>query len=607
MGFVSLSPSVWLYRDVCNVYVVTEGPRALLIDVGTGAVLDDLHEIGVEKVEWILHTHHHRDQCEGDARVAALGARIAVPDSEASYFEDAEGLWQRQRLFDLYDCTNVFNRPARSVPVDHRIADYEHFRWNRVELLAQPTPGHTKGSLTYLVEVDGLRYAFCGDLLHAAGRVWTLHDLHWDYSNPDGLDATIHSAHGLRRERLDRLAPAHGEVMKDADGALAALDTNLRRLHVLTGQRFLSDLAPPIAVEHRFREVTEHLIAVTQSSANFYVLKADDGRALLFDYGFPSFYHMVSISWRFVEHSLAELAERYGVEHIEVVVPTHYHDDHVCGVPFLQRRFGAQVWVFEKLVDVLARPSAHHLPALWSEPIHGDRIYGDGEIVAWDRYRFEARHLPGHTRYAVALFGEVDGRRIAVTGDEIQLDANGRLRGGGPVYRNGFASTDFTTGVRTVLAYEPEVLLTGHDGPLEVTRADLEGVERWSLELEESLRALAPSPEAVELALDPGIISIDPYQANGRAGKPVELDIVVRNPGPEATSWRIRPIPPAGWSAEPSVREAQVNPGETARLPVRLHTPPSAAIGVRNVILIDAELSCRKLGQVAESLVTLEP
>ena len=39
------------------------------------------------------------------------------------------------------------------------------------------TPGHTDGSLSYLVEVDGKRVVFCGDAIYDEGQVWDLYSL----------------------------------------------------------------------------------------------------------------------------------------------------------------------------------------------------------------------------------------------------------------------------------------------------------------------------------------------------------------------------------------------------------------------------------------------
>jgi len=39
------------------------------------------------------------------------------------------------------------------------------------------TPGHTDGSLSYLVEIGGKRVAFTGDLICGQGRIWEMYSL----------------------------------------------------------------------------------------------------------------------------------------------------------------------------------------------------------------------------------------------------------------------------------------------------------------------------------------------------------------------------------------------------------------------------------------------
>ncbi len=79
---VRLSEHLWRFADTCNVYLLADGEAGLLIDAGSGAVLDHLRAAGVRRVEWVLHTHHHRDQC---CPVALPPGRIAVPDPEDSH------------------------------------------------------------------------------------------------------------------------------------------------------------------------------------------------------------------------------------------------------------------------------------------------------------------------------------------------------------------------------------------------------------------------------------------------------------------------------------------------------------------------------------------
>ena len=64
-------PGLYAWTDTCNVYVLKDGEATLLIDLGDGSVLDHLGEIGVKQVEWVLFTHHHREQCQGAPKLKA--------------------------------------------------------------------------------------------------------------------------------------------------------------------------------------------------------------------------------------------------------------------------------------------------------------------------------------------------------------------------------------------------------------------------------------------------------------------------------------------------------------------------------------------------------
>ena len=80
--FEQIAAGVTRFSDTCNVYVLAAAPEAVLVDFGSGAVLDHLHELGIERVTDVLVTHHHRDQVQGLARAGAAGTRIWVPPHE---------------------------------------------------------------------------------------------------------------------------------------------------------------------------------------------------------------------------------------------------------------------------------------------------------------------------------------------------------------------------------------------------------------------------------------------------------------------------------------------------------------------------------------------
>ena len=49
--------------------------------------------------------------------------------------------------------------------------------WGPAKIRVLATPGHTDGSVSYLVEVDGQRVVFCGDAIYDEGQLWELYSL----------------------------------------------------------------------------------------------------------------------------------------------------------------------------------------------------------------------------------------------------------------------------------------------------------------------------------------------------------------------------------------------------------------------------------------------
>lgn len=599
-----LSPSLWWYRDTCNVFLWTAGALGLLVDFGSGGILDELDELGVREIVAIAHTHHHRDQCGGDARAVELGIPIWVPARERGLFEATEAFWRVRRTFDSYDASSVGFTRATSIPVARELADHARVAWQGGSLEVVPTPGHTKGSISLLAEIDGTKVAFTGDLIAGHGRVTTLHDLQWQYGMPDAVGAALHSATALARQTPRRLLPSHGTPMADGTAALRALAGNLRRLATLLAEirRNRVWTSWPSSVDQPLVHALPHLWINAHSVANTYALIDDDGDALILDYGFPSWDHFFA-DQRFAAHTLDDFRGEAGLRRVLAAVPSHYHDDHLAGVPWLQREHGAAAWVHESFAGIVADPERYDLPCLWAEPIRVDRVLADGDVIEHAGARFEAFHMPGHTMFALGLGGTLDGVRAAYTGDNLLAGSLSPLRAAAPIYRNVLRLDSIRVGVERLLAYEPEILLTGHTGVVEVTRRDLDEFLVWARELELAIKRLAPVPGRENEALDPYVARFDPYRATLKQGASVRTSVVVRNHGPAAREARVRVLAPAGWSVESTDTVILVpGHGQTASFVVALTVPADAATG-RVVVTADVELGAEPRGEIAEMLL----
>jgi glyoxylase-like metal-dependent hydrolase (beta-lactamase superfamily II) len=556
----------------------------------------------VREVEWVLHTHHHRDQCQGDPLLNARGIPIAVPEREAALFAETDAFWRLKKIYDNYDVSGIGFTLARPVRVARTLRDYETFTWRGLDLRVLPTPGHTKGSITFLVELDGVPAAFSGDLIAEPGHVHTIHDLQWQYGFPDGVGAALHSITLLMGLPVQRLLPSHGHPMDDARGALALLEPAIRSLYGLQAEMRKNRVWPiwPHAVDQPKARVLPHLWANPHSVANCYALLADDGRALLLDYGFPSWDHMAADT-RFVEHSLDELKSVAGLRSVEVVVPSHYHDDHLAGLPWLQQTQNTQAWIFENFAEMVTHPAGYNVPCLLPHPIRVDRALPDRSRVSWDRWTFDVFHMPGHTWWALGLFAEIDGTRVAFTGDNLLQGAVSPLRAAAPVYRNKMRSDSIAVGVRRLMEFEPELLLTGHTGALRVDRRMLEDFHGWARQLEGVFRTLVSVPAEVDFALDPNFATLYPYRSPARPGDRVRLELRVTNHGARRATARASLVAPPGWSPAPDAGSAEVAAGETGVLRFEVTVPPKAA--GRTVLCAELTLGERRFGQIAEALV----
>src|SRR3954449_2957027 len=353
----TLSPHLSCFRDTCNVYVVRSGRDAILIDFGDGDVLDHLEELGVERVTDVLVTHHHRAQLGGLARAVAAGIRVWVPPLEVGLIAGVDEHWLRRKTLTDYDLREDRFSLLEPVAVDGVVAEYRTRRYGGIDVYTLPTPGHTPGSVTYLVELDGRRLAFAGDLVHADGKVWSLAATQWSYSGTDGQAATVVSCAVLAGREPEVVLPSHGEPIADPAASLALVGSRLQELlNMRRHDRWdVDDL-----VRDPWAPVTPHLLRNRASFANSYALVSETGAALLLDFGYDVTTGLVPTTEfearRALLWPLESLRRDHGVDRIEAVAITHYPHHRGAGVNLRREVGGAEVGAAEKAPPILDEP-----------------------------------------------------------------------------------------------------------------------------------------------------------------------------------------------------------------------------------------------------------
>jgi glyoxylase-like metal-dependent hydrolase (beta-lactamase superfamily II) len=604
--FLSITDNCFLFADTCNVYVIRKGRRALCVDFGSGHVLEHLGEIGVDEVAGILHTHHHRDQAQGDDRAVSRGIPIRVPQHERQLFDQVEIWWSTKQLYDIYNVRNTYFTLAKSVPVAGVLEDWARFEWEGISLQILPTPGHTVGSISLLAKIDGVAIAFVGDLLHSPGKVLTLYDMQYSYGSMDGVESTILSLNLLEEQVPDILCPSHGVRMREAAAAFRETRELLRNLFRLqTGGQLAAD-------EQDFTPVASRLLASVKSCSSFYAILSRDGRRALFvDYGAPNYPLLSPASnrfepgerVRFLRHSLARLANQYGVKTVEAVIPSHYHDDHINGIPYLQQAMGTQVWAYENMKEVLEKPGGELIGCVLPDPLRVSRTFKNGERFSWEGIDFEVYFTPGHCDYHMSMFTVMDGKRIAFSGDNVWPP------GFVPslIYRNHVHRTSHQVTARLYRDHRPEVLCSGHGL---FTNVIPEGYDLF-LSNAEKLTSLFDSllpPQSGILGIEPSWIQIFPYQMRGAPGDVIRGEIRVRNPVPREAEVGWTWVLPEGWQASPSGGTLRVAADGREKLAFSLSIPAEHLFAhPKQAVTLEVVLEGRALGQVAEAIVENRP
>ncbi len=611
--------NVFVWTDTCNVYVFRDGDAALLIDLGDGSVLDHLPEIGVQRVEWVLFTHHHREQCQGYPRLKGRGAKLAAPEAERALFErPASFRKMKARLGDAFTVhgASYVRPPAQPVPLDRGFARMDTFEWHGREFQCLETKGNSPGGISYLVKLNGRWVAFSGDVMLDGARMHNWFDTEWDYSFAAGIYPLHESAALLESFDPFLLLPAHGPVIRQPKRQLREYQDKLRRLErmVVRGyevNRFASSdqdrVSRPTAVPGLW-QITPHLFKFKGPNLypNFGLILADNGRALVVDCGL--------LDAKFLDRALEGMQAQFGLKRIDACVITHMHGDHFLEVPHLQEKWGAHVWALDRMVPTMEHPERFDYAAAIQayghgfDSLHVDRAIKPGETFTWEGYQFNVDWMPGQTEFALCLHGTIDGKKVAFTGDNLFGNPRDPAQNGHEaiVARNsGILEEGYIYGAEFLRRLNPDLIVAGHSFVMDQPAGMIERFRKWAYDMRATFQTLS-TDEDYRYWFDPYWVRAEPYRMAVKRGQSEEVQVTVRNFRDRPQNHRIEVHTPPGLIAEPTVLEGTVKGSAREAVPVRLKAAGDAPPGV-SIVAFDISLDGQRYGEWFDVMVQVEP
>lgn len=601
-GLNKLWPGIYAFKDTCNVYAIVKNGKAILIDFGSGKILNELPSVGVRKVEWILHTHFHRDQAQGDGFAKAQGIKLAVPGSEKKYFDDVETFWNEKKVFVLYNLRNEFLALRKNIATDYDLKPDTTFSWNGIDLKILATPGHTEGSLSFLLEHEGKRLLFCGDLVASEGKIPTMHDLEWPYVGTTGIAAQMDSVNiKVRAYMPHAMLPSHGNPSRNPLRWTPALLAELSKIYYKYDWARTSQWRPGRGSPQGFvepRQLTKHIWQMWQASGYSvgYLTVADSGHAMLLDINAGE------------TRYLDQMQKITGFSTIDHVVISHYHEDHVGGINAVRKIYNAQVWAMDHMVDVLEHPAAYNLPCLWPEPVKVDRILLDGERIVWENIPMRFFYLPGQTEYTEGVLMEIDGKKLLFDGDNVARPLPGTPLIGHYVCRNyQRLDTGHVYSAKKLLELEPDYVCPHHFEWNRATHELLESYLKASEETNAAFKRIIDQPDP-QIGLDNNWASLYPYQVEASLGDTIRYELRVRNWINGDSRIKAVLVVPENWVAEPGSVDFTVPAKSKSSATFAVKIPHSEdRLNRRFVLTADIWRGHEHLGEVTESLVNMRP
>lgn len=607
-----LSVHVSLIRGPVNgVIIEIDDARLVIYGDPTGKI---------NQAEMVLFTHSRRDVVWAGRKLVENGAKAVVPDTDREKFVEVEQFWKdfATRRFHDYaqQGTKILTKPLQ---IGRTVQDGDSFAWKGVLIKVIETPGYNRQAVSYLIEVDGIRYAFVGDIIYGNGKLLDL------YSLQDAVkEAKIGGYHGwagrmgnlivslqkIAAAKPDVIIPSRGPVIRKPDKAINLLIQRLQRVY----ENYLSISAGRWYFKERYDILAARVLGsdpkinwmpwaeVIQEQPPEWILPISNSRLIVSEdrSGF-----LVDCGGRRIINELIKLKEAGKLARLEGVFITHYHDDHTDNVSACVNEFDCPVYATGPLVDILANPDSYRLPAMTSNPITDIHVMPEGRKMRWKEFTFTFHDFPGQTIYHDALLVEKDNaEKIFFIGDSFTpsgIDDYCLLN------RNLMhESTGYFYCLDLLRRIPSEALLINEHvlQPFRFSASQLDHMKAMFSKRKALLAELFPWDEP-NYGIDERWIRFTPYGQKTEPGQVSKMSVKIFNHSEIPHTFTTTLHLPAGFDTTHPVASVKVPPRAEKRIDYDLDVNSSAHPGIY-VITADVEWDQWKLSRCTEAIIEIE-
>ena len=604
VDFSQLSENLYVHHGHVNTGILLDESKALLIDPSGPTFSMTCAELGISNAEHFLYTHHHRDSllnCPiGD------NVRIGVPAKEESWFSKVETFWNDSKYrWHLYNCHPHNLMLAEPIRVADTYSDGQEIEWGSALVTVLETPGHTDGSVTYIIEVDGQRFAFTGDLIYDEGKIWELYSLQKGQQTTDyhgflgARDELKESLEKVRQSSPDTLIPTHGNIMDNPDRAIDGLFERLETCY----DKYVSISAlrhyfPKLFTE--YEGCTHHMpIREGKPPPEFlhhfgttWLIISENGEAFVMDCGSPN-----------VIKQLQQLQSDGEISDVTQFWVTHYHDDHVNVIPEFQETFPCETIADSIVAEVITYPKAYRLPCISPAITRVDRVTSDGDSWEWNEFKMTAYHFPGQTYYHGGLLVEGHGVRMFFSGDSFTMagiddycSGNRNLLG---------ADVGYEKCLRLIQELKPTHIFNCHvDVAFNFTDNEIDFMLSTLAEREKCYTDFFPWDHA-NYGMDEHWVRCYPYEQEVAQGGTAQLRVEITNHSHELRTVTAQPVLPAIWGIGIDPKETTIPLKTDGYIDFSIPIPQHVSMSGRIVVPVDITYNARPLGQFREAIFVI--